>query len=408
MGQLHLDVKDDTIDGKQRRITRLTLESGAMIAEIFHEFSGIKPLTPDTLLDGHVLALLLAIMKQGGTLHVHGPMSVAMLRNLEELQLVWQRWRPDTYHHVDIVPDRLGERKKSTRRPRAIAAFSGGADSTFTALRHTKVLNENVRYPLTDVMMVHGFDVELQYPHYFERLTQRVQPLLADLGLKLHTIRTNSKNWDRQDWLDSHGLELAACLHMFADDFQFGLIGSCEPYDSMCTPWGSGPVTDHLMSGDRFKIVHDGAGFSRTDKINEIGKHPVACRTLKVCWAGADQSDNCGHCEKCTRTMLNFLACGYPVPPCFPDGLRPRDVRAMKIYNGPQMSALANIIAYAKSHNVTGPWIKWVNARMKRGFSSYSPCLARRALSQILNKCGLKEPIKKLLIRLHRTDLIWH
>ena len=67
---------------------------------------------------------------------------------------------------------------------------------------------------------------------------------------------------------------------MLADEFQYGLIGSSEPYDALVIPWGSSPITDYLLSGDRLSIVHDGAGFSRTDKVAEVRHNQVACQTL--------------------------------------------------------------------------------------------------------------------------------
>ena len=57
-------------------------------------------------------------------------------------------------------------------------------------------------------------------------------------------------------------------MQMFSAEFSHALVGSSEPYDALVLPWGSNPVTDRLLSGGRLAIVHDGAGFSRTDKIS--------------------------------------------------------------------------------------------------------------------------------------------
>jgi len=65
------------------------------------------------------------------------------------------------------------------------------------------------------------------------------------------------------------------------------------------------------------RIVHDGAGYSRTEKVVEIATHKTATRVLKVCWQGQETFKNCGNCEKCIRTQLNFLAAGVSHAPCF-------------------------------------------------------------------------------------------
>ncbi|MBY0510479.1 MAG: hypothetical protein K2P94_10070 [Rhodospirillaceae bacterium] len=124
-------------------------------------------------------------------------------------------------------------------------------------------------------------------------------------------------------------------------------------------------VTDHLMTGDRFAVVHDGAGFSRTDKIAAIMKNSLACKTLKVCWAGADQSENCGYCEKCVRTQLNFSAAGAKSsPPCFPSELDVNDIRRIQINNKYQLAELASILAYAREHGVSAPWMPVLQDRL--------------------------------------------
>src|SRR5262249_34334167 len=158
--------------------------------------------------------------------------------------------------------------------------FSGGLDATFTALRHNKILPDHVRYPLKDALMVHGFDVSLDHPEYFTQLTERTKPLLDFAGMTLNTVKTNSKALNIQPWEDSHAAELTACLHMFSHKFAYGLLGSGEPYDTLVFPCSSTPATNYLLSGDNFRIVHDGAGFSRTHKIEQIGRYAVALQTI--------------------------------------------------------------------------------------------------------------------------------
>lgn len=380
-----------------RRKTELVRSDGEVEVSIFHESASIAPLEASPAFDGHLFSLLLYCMKRGLPLRVRGPLTRSCLWNINEFQHAWTKWKPDTYQCIEIIPDDvISAPRKATGK--AISAFSGGADATFSALMHRRVLPEPLRYPLTDVLMVHGFDVDLAEPKYFDDLKLRTAPLLDELRLRLRTVKTNSKDWTRQKWDDSFAIELAACLHIAGHDCQYGLIGSSEPYDGLVLPWGSSPVTDYLLSGDAMTIVHDGAGFSRTEKISEIAKHSTARRTLKVCWAGDNQAENCGTCEKCIRTMLNFKATGNTIPECFPGGLNLEDIKHIKVYSTPQMAELNSIVEYAQRSGIEdADWIRAVRRRIRAGYSSYGPTGIRAAVGQISGFFGVKETLKSLL-----------
>lgn len=130
--------------------------------------------------------------------------------------------------------------------------------------------------------MVHGFDTHIAETAAFSSLLARVRPLLDDLDLELEVVRTNSKEISSMNWEFSHAAQLAACLHNWPGH-SFALLGSSEPYRRLVLPWGSNPATDYLLSGDRTMLVHDGAGFTRAEKLEAISAVPAACRTLKVC-----------------------------------------------------------------------------------------------------------------------------
>ncbi len=412
MEYLNLEVSNSVAGGKSKRVTSLYAGGATKKIEIFYEFDRIIPWSEDTLLDGHVLAVLLYASSQGKDLKVHGTLSRTAMRNIEELLMAWGRWKPDIYKKISILPDRVVDTRKQHAEERAISAFSGGVDAMFTALSHTSLLPEAVRYPLGSVLMVHGFDVDIYNSTAFEQLTKRVRPALDSLSLELRTLRTNSRELKLQDWDYSHGLELAACLHMYSDEFAFGLIGSTDPYEALVLPWGSNPVTDHLMSGGNFSIVHDGAGFSRTEKVAKISAYPFACKALKVCWAGSDQSGNCGKCEKCVRTQLNFLAVGVQgAVPCFPGEFDINNINTIQLNNLVQIGEMVSIAEYAKAHNVSGEWLTVLNARIAKWQPPDPKLLARqknggflkRAGVKLLTDIGLAEPVKKLWRRIKRA-----
>ena len=330
---------------------------------VFFDLIGQTSLPRIDLLDGFVYAVLLYAMRLGQDIHVRGNISRDFIRNANEYQNAWVCWKPRVYKKIKISADSIVEHVVNNGT--AIAAFSGGVDSLFTALRHgTKSLGD-ASYPLEKaLLLVHGFDVPLCAPEQLEALKDRTAPFRQELGLELRIIRTNLKELQLQDWADSFGAQLAACLHNYSHEFAFGLIGSSEPYNALVTPWGSHPATDHLLSGGAFKVVHDGAGFSRTQKVEEIAKSSTATKVAKVCWEGKETHRNCGQCEKCIRTLLNFKAVGVDNPSCFDAPLQLEQIKGMNLNFNVQCDELRSIVTYAKSKNIQADWLDAVIARI--------------------------------------------
>ena len=364
-GGLHLDLSVHSTPGATHFALSLQPDDGTDTVTVTYAIDDATFGDPVTF-DGFVFAILLYAMKLGRALRVHGPMSRSALCNLQDLQSVWSRWRPERYCRIDIEPDSIVDLERLKPGRRAIAAFSGGVDGTFTALRHAGKAAGAASYNLDTVLMVHGFDVALDRPGDFARLVESTQPFLSSLGLRRRIVRTNSKELRLQDWSDSFSNQLAACLHLFAGEFEFGLIGSSEPYDKLFLPWGSTPITDGLLSGDNFGVVHDGAGYSRTEKIALLLPNPEAVAGLHVCWEGPEQYRNCGSCEKCLRTRLNFLAVGVSNPSCFNDLLDLAAIDRLPIPVPVLANELQSIADYAAANRIEAAWLRRLQLRLRR------------------------------------------
>lgn len=326
--------------------------------EIFFDLLSEKDIPPPAVLDGFVMGVLFYAMSTEQDIHVHGAMSKSALRNLNEFQEAWRSWKRPLYKKIRIIPERTIEQSELSLQNDAIAAFSGGVDSTFTLLRHTGDRLGSGSYGLKkSVLMVHGFDVPLENANQLDALVKRTSPLLEELGVGIRVIRTNLKEADLQIWEDSFLSQLACCLHNYAHEFGYGLAGSSEPYDALLLPWGSNPATDYLLSGAGFQIVHDGAGYSRTEKVEEIARHPTAESVVKVCWEGKETHKNCGVCEKCTRTRLNFLAVGSENPACFDTPLTIEQIKKVHFRSDVHCMEMESVIRYAKEKQRKGPWL---------------------------------------------------
>jgi hypothetical protein len=367
MGRSTLDIRPRVLETLETVRYEFDLEySGRPQTEtLFYEFAREHaPPRPDNF-DSILCAIILHAMAEERDIRLHGPATSTMLLNLAEFQRAWSRWLPSVYRPVAIEVETVITSPRE-RPPRAIAAFSGGADSSFTLLRNSPQ-SAPPHYDVDTVLLVHGFDVSLSNSVDLGELIERTAPIRALTGVQLRIVRTNSKELRLQKWLDSFAPQLAACMHLFSAEFSVALIASAEPYDALVLPLGGNPVTDHLLSGGQLRIVHDGAAFSRTDKIAFLSGFPAALASLKVCWEGKAQGRNCGVCEKCVRTQLNFLALGMTHPPCFDRPLDLRRIETIVIRNDALQAELRSIVEYAERRNVDEQWLRLLRKRVRRG-----------------------------------------
>ncbi len=336
---------------------------------IITKFPGL-PLPAPSVLDGPLFStLMIAMGREGTVLEIDGPISAAAMRNAQAYQEAFASMLPGRFRVVEIAPREVVQGPQ-VRGPSAIAAFSGGLDSTFTLIRHAKKLLGQGSYPITHALMVHGLDVRLRHRDVFTSLRERVQPLLDELGVKLITARTNVRNplahepkFQVQPYAYSQAAQIAGVLHRLSEDqFFSGLIGSTEPYRALVLPWGSNPATDYLLSNDRFSIVHDGAAFTRSEKAALVAEHPTALSTLRVCMR--QTPGNCGVCEKCVRTRLNLMVVGVDNPPCFDQPFHDDMIEGLEVWNPTVLGEANATVAYAEAAGVSAPWLSRLKERI--------------------------------------------
>lgn len=279
--------------------------------------------------DPFVLGMLMIAMHDDEDLQVHGTVSPSLLRNLEEFQQAWAAWNPEYYRSIAVRAD-VEQEVFEINRHEAICCFSGGVDSCFTAYRHVR--NQSVRfpYPLRTAVLVHGFDIPLKEVDYYESACNKVSSQLRSIGIGLYRVATNFKEIS-VFWPHNHGSGVASILSLFQRRYVTGLIAQGVPYGSYHSlpTSGSNPMTDPLLSSDGFKIIPDGGGFQRIEKIKAISVWPEGLEHLRVCWEGEKKDGNCCDCEKCIRNILTFRALGLPLPKAFP--IDPDDKRIYRL-----------------------------------------------------------------------------
>ncbi|MFB8791396.1 MAG: hypothetical protein U7123_21810 [Potamolinea sp.] len=305
--------------------------------------------------DPFVVATIFLAMQQGTDLIVHGEVSPSLLQNLAEFQAAWHCWRPQLYQQIEITADVEREQDKIDS-DQAIAAFSGGVDASFTMWRHRMKRCSRWQRNIQAGLIIHGFDIPLTQQEIFNRAFHKSREMLTSLDVELIPIATNFRELP-QDWEDAFGTAIASCLMLLQGGYNTGLIGSSDPYHSLNLPYGSNPITDSLLSSNTFQIICDGSAFTRLQKVEEIANWEQACTNLRVCWQNSQSDKNCGRCEKCIRTILNFRVMGVGLPPCFAEDVTERQISEIRGLKKAQLIELEPILETAKARGITEGWV---------------------------------------------------
>ena len=244
---------------------------------------------------------LLPAMRAGSPLELPEPVSPRLLSALPRIQDIYHAWDRDRFERVAV---RAGKRREQkTPAPGVGCLFSGGLDSFYTLLKH----RDEVRH----LIFADGYDIPLQDTARRERAVSVARKVADELDKTLIEVHTDLQLFTRDVglmWQLYHGAALAAVALFFQDRLGRVLIPASFSYADLF-PWGSHPILDPLWSTEQTAIEHSGCEATRVEKAGYVSAYPVAMRNLRVCTSHhADY--NCGHCEKCLRTMMNLRAAG--------------------------------------------------------------------------------------------------
>jgi hypothetical protein len=255
---------------------------------------------------------------------------------------------------VEIVPEREVEQPAGAEG--ALTAFSGGVDSCFTAYRHVQGLAGRQTQRLVAGVMAHGFDIPIAEDEGFKAAADKAEALLTTLGLPLVRMASNVREVEHA-WDDMMAAPIAACLMLLQPQARAGLIPGEFAYH-LLPRWGVHPLSDRLLSSESFRVVHDGAGFTRMQKIEQIAQWPAAMNDLRVCWAGRRRDRNCGKCSKCVRTVLAFRSVGLGLPRAFDEDVADEDIRALGRLNRQELVTQRALLDMVDERGVTGSWVR--------------------------------------------------
>lgn len=244
---------------------------------------------------------LLPAMRAGVPLELPEPVSPRLLASMSRIQDIYHAWDQEGFKRVDVRAKPRPERQMKAEGVGCM--FSGGVDSFYTLLKH--------REEVTHLIYASGFDIPPQDEQRRERAVSVARTVADELGKSLIEVHTNLPPFTYDvglTWQFYHGAALATVALLFQDRLGRVLIPATFSYADLF-PWGSHPMLDPLWSTEQTTIEHAGCEATRVEKAGYISTHPVAMRNLRVCTQQLTDY-NCGHCEKCLRTMINLRAAG--------------------------------------------------------------------------------------------------
>lgn len=320
-------------------IPETSKNSDHVVSKLHIELDGIKCGRIEYRFDGDVLpsvsaskgwallALIHYAMEHGHDVHCEGRVERSLLDNLEEYQRAWFRWKPTLYRQVDVSVGSEFDAVPALGRA-AVQAFSGGVDSVFSLHAHqTGLLGRNA-LDVKAALFLHlegwsaGHDDELQR---YEDLAA----IAACYDVPLTVVKTNVRDFHKH-WSFSHIAAIASALMQFEGVVDRGIVAADFSYENEILGWGNNCVANQMIGGKAFSLVTTGAGWGRTAKARALKSNRPVLERLRVCHDSARGSKrNCGQCEKCIRTKLNFVAAGQTDLPALEDVPTVQQVRSL-------------------------------------------------------------------------------
>jgi hypothetical protein len=258
--------------------------------------------------DFAAIAAIFTAMRLRRPLHVAGKVSRTLLANLEEFQAAWHAWLPGQYVPVPLSADEEIAIQR-TSLGRSVVAFSGGVDSAYAMLLHARTLAGRRTVPPAAGVLIHGLDIPLEEKAGFANAENAARSMLESISVPLATVRTNWRARLCHNWRMEHMAGIAAALNQFQGVADSAIVGSDEGYDKIDIPWGSNYVTNPLLGGAGMTLRTEGGDCTRSDRVAFIAANSSMAGKLRVCWEHTT-GGNCGKCEKCISTQLNFRAVG--------------------------------------------------------------------------------------------------
>jgi len=237
----------------------------------------------------------------GEDVRFEAPVSEELLRGAEAANRKFAEWWG--YRAARLEAPELGP---EARGAAVGALFSGGMDTSATIVRS---LRGQTPDRVTHLLSVYGSEWKLSTATH-DVIWRDIVAAADEYELPLIRLTTNAHELlrGRFGWPRSHGASYASVALSLGPLFGSVMFGASQRPDE---PRGNGSRADliPLWSTGRTAVRVDAAELGKLGRAAVVADDPIALAHLKVCWV-RDGPRNCGHCEKCLRTMTCLAVAG--------------------------------------------------------------------------------------------------
>ena len=238
--------------------------------------------------------------------------------SLETIRTIFRVFFPSNSWTGSIIPKKLVKNSVITSTTRStLTLFSGGLDGIYTVLSHQQTPQL--------LVTVYGADVPLTETDMWSAVTQKNTSFAQLYG---HAYTTVASNFGSFVNLKKTSFLLPRMLNWWAKTSQIltyaGLVAplaftyGCSTILFGAThtnlypfPHGTHPLLDNALRYAGICVIHDGADKTRTEKLAGIhafcDEYHLPYPQVRVCFLYDVNGDNCSHCEKCLRTIMDLF-----------------------------------------------------------------------------------------------------
>lgn len=261
-----------------------------------------------------VYPVLSILLDNGDTAFFDGKVSEGLLAGLYTANQYYnQLFNADDrlYHKINIVPAHEVPVEHKPLSKDSVIAFSGGVDASYLLLSHVRGLRGPRNTNIKTAIIFQNLEILSNDDEKYQNKFNICKETLEHFGIEAVHISMPGET----QGFPQYKFNICAGLFLFANtrDYAYGLLGSGGFLlkDTRYTTDESTPlITDYLASRS-FNCIEDGFDVTRTQKCKLIATEPIVMKNLITCFfTDYKNTVNCGHCIKCSRTVLNFWANG--------------------------------------------------------------------------------------------------
>lgn len=320
------------------------------------------------LMDFAAVALAQYAAHRRMDLHIKGSVTRSQLDNIAEFLNIWSIWKSDCFQRVTITCD--NEVNDPPRRDGpSVLAFSSGVDSSYSLLAHNTGTLGRLAFPVGLGVLIYGWDIRHGDAKGLEIARTKAEAALQTFGSECVVVETNWQQEFCPVWFLGFNAGVACVLQTLRDDYSCAVFSNGLSYlEELSTgPFGSHIAANYLLGSTSFPFLTCGGLVTRLERIEAIAKHPVLMSNLRVCYQEGANGTNCCHCEKCTRTQLEFIATGVDPSASFAEICTEADVDRLEAASVGVLAMLEELLQkFPTDHPLRPPLINTVERARQR------------------------------------------